>query len=850
LSLPSSRIAGATPTAQAFSGPGGRLLGVAAVLIVAGIIALAGWMSWDSRRVVWSHAVQSAENLAALLEHDIKRNIESYDLSLQSVVDGLKVEGIRTMPPDIRDMILFDRAATAQYLGSINVIDETGAIIIDSTSVEPRPGNLKDREYFTAHRDRSDVGLFISGPFISRFDKVPEIGLSRRLAHADGSFAGVVVGTLQLQFFQQLFNSLDLGADDNITLLNANRQIIVRKLPEWDTADNVPGFTALFARYPSERMGVFELTAVRDGIPRFYAYRQIGDFPLILSIGLSERSIFAEWWQKTATIALGVAILTSLAAGFGILCLVELRRRGLAEAAARDNERRYRLLAENSTDMIVRASLEGVRRYVSPACRSLYGYEPEELVGTRALDFTHPEDRNHMPLATARLLAGDEKVVSSYRARRKDGSYIWVEASRKLVNDPEAEEPEFVVVVRDFQARKEIEAELEAARLRAEAANDAKSRFLANMSHELRTPLNAVIGFSDLMAREIFGPLGSDKYRIYATDIRASGEHLLELINEVLDHAKAESGHLQINEEVVPIGGLIEFAVRMLAPRAEHAGVAIRSNVSVGVNAVRGDERRLKQILLNLVTNAIKFTPSGGEVAVSAGLAASGELTIAVKDTGVGIAEEEQAKIFEPFMQAAPAKATASEGTGLGLPLTKRLVELHSGSLELMSNVGIGTTIVVRLPAARVIGPPQPVGPEERQAPTVLVVDDDAPVLRTAVTMLKRMGVTTLVAANANEALVHLQRGTRIDLLFTDIVMPPGMNGVELAEQARKLHPEMKILLTSGFAGHAVVYDSSLGGGQAIIQKPYGFADLRSAMEAQLGRLDRPMPVARREVTG
>src|SRR3954465_12971572 len=195
LSVSPSRGSRARDAVQAISGRGGLKLAVAAVLVVAGIVSLAAWMSWDSHRSAYNHAVQAEQNIAALIEHDIKRNIESYDLSLSAVVDGLKVEGIRTMPPDIRDMILFDRAATAQYLGSINVVDETGAIVMDSTSVEPRRGNFKDRDFFVAQRDRRDRGLYISAPFLSRLDNVPVIALSRRLERADGSFAGIVVGT-------------------------------------------------------------------------------------------------------------------------------------------------------------------------------------------------------------------------------------------------------------------------------------------------------------------------------------------------------------------------------------------------------------------------------------------------------------------------------------------------------------------------------------------------------------------------------------------------------------------------------------------------------------------------------
>jgi PAS domain S-box-containing protein len=812
-----------------------RLLLICAALVVSGIVALAAWMSWDARRVAWDHAVQSAENIGALLEHDIRRNIDSYDLSVQAVVDGLKVDGVRSMPRDIRDMILFDRAATAQFLGSIVVIDETGAITIDSQSSVPRPGNFADRDYFAAQIDNRDLGLFISPPFFSQLDNMLEIGLSRRIEYPDGRFAGIVVGTMQLDFFRQLFDSVDIGADDTISLLNDANQIVVRKpYAESDIGKDLRD-TSLFSLYPKQKSGIFEFTARRDGIARIYAFRQIGSFPLVLSIGTSERAIFAEWWEKTATVAFGVVGLTVIAGCFGVLCLVELHRRGTAEQLARESERRYRLLADYSTDMIVRASLDGVRRYVSPACRSLYGYEPSELIGTSARDYIHPDDLDHMPLITARLVAGEDKVVSAYRARRKDGSYVWVEASRRLVADPDATEPEFVVVIRDISARKEIEAALEAACHRAESANAAKSRFLANMSHELRTPLNAVIGFSDLMAREAFGPLGGDKYRIYATDIRSSGEHLLELINEVLDHAKAESGHLVLNEEKVGIAALIEFAVRMLTPRAERSGVELRSSVSTGQYALRGDERRLKQILLNLITNAIKFTPSGGHVAVSSTILASGELALSVEDTGIGIAEDEQRKIFEPFVQAHRDNDRRQEGTGLGLPVTKHLVDLHGGSLELRSTTGIGTTIVVRLPASRVIMPAPVAASDISSLGTVLVAEDDAPVLKMATAMLQRMGYVTLSAANANEALVHLQRSGDIDLLFTDMIMPPGMNGLELAEQARKLHPGIKVLLTSGFAGPAVAYDSDMGNGQAMIEKPYGFADLKQAAETLLG---------------
>jgi signal transduction histidine kinase len=261
-------------------------------------------------------------------------------------------------------------------------------------------------------------------------------------------------------------------------------------------------------------------------------------------------------------------------------------------------------------------------------------------------------------------------------------------------------------LVRDITDRKRIELELHEAKRHAEEANEAKSRFLADMSHELRTPLNAVIGFSDLIQRATLGPLGDPGYQEYADEIRKGGEHLLELINEVLDHAKATSGRLELQEDIVDIRVVIDFAVRMLRPRAEQGGVMLKSSFDAHVYAVRADEKRLKQVLLNLITNSIKFTPPGGQVLIAALLSTSGDLVISVKDTGVGIPEDEQGRVFEPYTQSRRAPFGDQAGTGLGLPLSMRLVQLHQGSLTLKCTVGVGTIVTIVLPASRVVDLP------------------------------------------------------------------------------------------------------------------------------------------------
>ena len=238
---------------------------------------------------------------------------------------------------------------------------------------------------------------------------------------------------------------------------------------------------------------------------------------------------------------------------------------------------------------------------------------------------------------------------------------------------------------------------------RAEEASRAKSRFVANMSHELRTPLNAIIGFSDLIESEALGPLGNSRYRSYAGDIRNSGQHLLSLINDILDFSKADADRLSLHEESVDLEELLEGSVRMLLPRAAHENVKLVLEPPPSGLRLRADAKRLKQIVLNLVSNAIKYTPAGGKVNLGAGIEGDGALAMTVRDTGVGISEADQRKVLEAFVQVDNAPNRAHEGTGLGLPLTKRLVELHGGSLTLESRLGKGTTVRVVLPPDRVM---------------------------------------------------------------------------------------------------------------------------------------------------
>ncbi|MEX2614795.1 MAG: HAMP domain-containing sensor histidine kinase [Alphaproteobacteria bacterium] len=256
---------------------------------------------------------------------------------------------------------------------------------------------------------------------------------------------------------------------------------------------------------------------------------------------------------------------------------------------------------------------------------------------------------------------------------------------------------------REVSRHRDVEVSLLTTMRDIRAASQAKSEFLANMSHELRTPLNAIIGFAEIMESQLVGPLGSEQYVGYAKDVRESGQYLLELINDILDLSKIESGQLEFVEDVVDLRDSVEVCMRMIADQAEEAGLKTSLDIAADIPNMRANTRMIRQILLNLLSNAVKFTPSGGEIGISLFREdRTGDIMVVVKDNGIGIAQRNIARVMRPFEQVeGTARDTTHRGTGLGLPMAKSLVELHGGTFTLDSVVDEGTTITLRFPAKR-----------------------------------------------------------------------------------------------------------------------------------------------------
>jgi cell cycle sensor histidine kinase DivJ len=379
-----------------------------------------------------------------------------------------------------------------------------------------------------------------------------------------------------------------------------------------------------------------------------------------------------------------------------------------AQASIKAGEARYRLLAEHAGDLITRHAPDGRILFASPAAQRLTGREAWRLIDAYPGAIAHPEDRAEVMFAFLRASRRGGEGLAVWRLIQPDGVALWVETSCRPAPGPTSGAGgarEIIAVTRDITQRKEAEDALLAARDAAEAANRAKSRFLANMSHELRTPLNAIIGFSDMMRQELFGPLGASRYRDYAGHVHESGHHLLELINDLLDMAKIESGKRDLKFETVEPEEAGRRALTLIRPLAEARGLQLFFD-GMALPRLMADRRALQQILLNLLSNAIKFTPKGGQVTLSV-TQESDRLCFAVCDTGIGIAAEELPRLGQPFEQVDGDYARAHQGTGLGLALVKALAELHGGTMTVASTQGLGTSVFIRLPLRPI--PPQSV---------------------------------------------------------------------------------------------------------------------------------------------
>jgi PAS domain S-box-containing protein len=361
-------------------------------------------------------------------------------------------------------------------------------------------------------------------------------------------------------------------------------------------------------------------------------------------------------------------------------------------------------VVSQSTLMIYITELDGTIVYVNAEFERVTGWTAEDALGLNPRILKSPNTPPAVFVEMWQTILSGATWKGEIEDVCKDGRRFWAQVKISPLRDQAGVITHYVAIHDDITERKEVEHCLHQAAQQAEIASRAKSEILANMSHELRTPLNAIIGFSDLMIQEVFGPLGHLKYEGYVSDIHVSGEHLLDLINDILDVSAIEAGELVLHEEPLDVEEILTACTRLIGARATKGQVKVATEIAPALPALYADGRRLKQIVLNLLSNGVKFTQEGGSVTIEAAIDSAGDLILAVIDTGIGMDEAGIAKAMQRFGQVESQLDRKYEGTGLGLPLTKSLVELHGGQLCIKSKPGHGTTVTVRMPGSRVMG--------------------------------------------------------------------------------------------------------------------------------------------------
>ncbi len=388
-------------------------------------------------------------------------------------------------------------------------------------------------------------------------------------------------------------------------------------------------------------------------------------------------------------------------------CLARTEIGSAARATARQGRRTDATLAavlQATADAVLAIDADGCIRAANPGAEALFGYGRGGLSGRPVASLVPVRAARALGLALGRCLRmADPRQLGAIEmsARCRDGTELTVELSVAACAIDGARG--LGVVLRPASLRKAANAERQSRRAAAVTAARTRSDVLANMSHELRTPLNAIIGFSELLLDELQGPV-NNRQRDYLAGIHRSGSHLLAIVNDILDFAKIEAGRIALDERPIEVAKLIQECAALLALQAANAGVELQlAALPPGLPRILGDERLLKQVLLNLLSNAVKFTASGGRVTLSAAIAGDNGMTVEITDTGIGMAPDEIEVALEAFRQVDSSLTRRHDGTGLGLPIAKKLTELHGGRLVFASQPRHGTTVAMQLPASRVV---------------------------------------------------------------------------------------------------------------------------------------------------
>ena len=644
--------------------------------------------AWETRSVAIAQVRREAENLAWGGSQQAEGSFRLINAILSGLVERVQVDGIGTTQLERLRANMTNRLANVRLLEDLVLVDQHGVAVVDGQPVTP-PIRLGDRSYFTYLQDHEDATPFIGEPVVSRMTGRQIIPVAQRINRPDGSFAGVLVATIDVPFFLDFYRTFNLGRTSTVSLVHRDGRVLIRQpsITREDSAEGIRKRAAFLSTTPSQTT---EVTFLSDGVERIISYRAVAGYPLVFAVALGKEEQLANWKTNTTQHLLGTTLLILLLGLFGSRLAAEMRRaaelhRQNALAAAANNE--------------------------------------------------------------------DLSRLSRHLAKARD---------------------------------------------RAEAASRAKSRFLAGMSHELRTPLNGVLGYASLLRSE-GGLTPVQTTRLDA--MLQAGKHLLEMITCVLDLSEIEAGHVELRKVVFDARAVAEACLDLVRPGADAKGLTLGVVVQAGTpTTLLTDPTRLRQVLLNLLGNAVKFTGQGGVEVRLRRATDPALLRVEVWDTGPGIPPEQRSHLFQDFVRLDHARTNSIEGAGLGLALSNGIAQLMGGPLHYEDNPAGGSIFSLELPliarhpriasalnSIALLLPERTCATDRPQvAPLRILLADDVAMNRDiAGAMLQAAGHHVTFANDGLEAIAAATDGT-FDAILLDVRMP-NVDGLEAARRIRRL---------------------------------------------------------------
>ncbi len=818
-----------------------RRIGLLLLVVLLTVNGGAAW--WAARTLTGQRdaAVQKAEhatqNLVAILDHTVASTVEKADLALLSVLDELQRQWAQSGRIDsaASARMLQTHQARMNGLLSFRVTNAQGLVVMGPEVVPGSQASWADRPFFATLRDQADAGLHITKPITGRASGTRVISLVRRINGPDGRFAGLVGAAIPIAHFNGLLAELKLGARGVAVIRDGDFGLIARHPPSPVPAAGTVGSQVIppeLARAAAlgQRNGTYHPKQTSDGTERTVSFSRLQHWPFTIVVGFARDEYLADWHDEVEATLLqlaGFAVLTSL------LCWLLWRAVCRQQHAAQ----RSQALLRGASDGIHILDRQGCVLEASDSFCRMLGRSRAEVIGMNVKRWDAWFDQDQLRAQVERLVNATEMSVFQTRWRRADGQTLDVEvcgyvtmfdgqwalfASARDVTERHQAEQQIRRLNAELELRvQQRTAELEQAnaglvlaRDAAEAANRAKSAFLANMSHEIRTPMNGILGMAQLLRRDEHTPRQARRL----DHIAAAGSHLLQIINDVLDLSKIEAGKFTLELAPMDLRRLLERVRAQVADQARAKGLTLRLALADLPEQVLGDPTRLQQALLNLVSNAIKFTEHG-EVVVRASVVddspAGVLLKLEVQDTGIGIDVQALPRMFGSFEQADSATTRQYGGTGLGLAITRKLAHLMGGEVGVDSTAGVGSRFwfTARLPrhaGQSVISgdsgssgnldisgsldtaqPPggQPMAIDEvlrsRHAGRRVLLAEDEPIGREVVVcLLEAVGLQVVCATNGQEA-VRLAGSQAFDLVLMDMQMP-SMDGPDAARCIRR----------------------------------------------------------------